>query len=66
MSLIKDHLKKLFKTKAGSIKILYGGSANEINSHDILKIRGVDGVLVGGASLDPQKFITIIKSTNAK
>jgi triosephosphate isomerase len=56
MLMIKDYLEQLFKSKASSIKILYGGSVNEINAKDILKIKGVDGVLVGGASLDPQKF----------
>lgn len=62
MLFIKNCLKQLFKTKASSIKVLYGGSVNEINAKDILKINGVDGVLVGGASLDPQKFWTIIAS----
>ena len=64
MLMIKQHLQKRFATKAKTIKILYGGSVNEINANDILKIEGVDGVLVGGASLDPQKFWTIISSTS--
>lgn len=59
---IKNYLSKLFPSKSSSIKILYGGSVNEINAKDILRIEGVDGVLVGGASLDPQKFWTIIQS----
>jgi triosephosphate isomerase len=42
---------------------LYGGSVNEKNAVDILKVTNVNGVLVGGASLDPQKFYTIIQST---
>ncbi|GHU35125.1 hypothetical protein FACS1894166_13310 [Bacilli bacterium] len=42
---------------------MYGGSANENNAASIMAIKGVDGVLVGGASLDPQKFYTIAKAT---
>jgi triosephosphate isomerase len=42
---------------------LYGGSVNEKNAAEILKVKNVDGVLVGGASLDPQKFYQIIQST---
>jgi len=36
--------------------ILYGGSANEKNASEILAIENVDGLLVGGASLCPEKF----------
>ena len=36
--------------------ILYGGSANPDNIQEIAAIDGVDGVLVGGASLDVEKF----------
>ena len=39
--------------------IIYGGSVNENNSSEILKIS--DGVLVGSASLDIEKFYQIIK-----
>lgn len=62
MKSIKQYLSHLFASKSSHIKLLYGGSVNEINAKDILAIEGVDGVLVGGASLDPQKFWTIIQS----
>ena len=42
--------------------ILYGASVNPLNVGDIVAIRNVDGVLVGGASLKPQEFVTIIES----
>lgn len=42
-----------------NVPIIYGGSVNENNSSDILKIS--DGVLVGSASLDVDKFYQIIK-----
>lgn len=47
---------------AGAIKILYGGSVNAENSGAYLKEGGVDGLLVGGASLDAQEFTKIVKS----
>jgi len=36
--------------------LLYGGSANPSNIKEIISIAGVDGVLVGSASLDVEKF----------
>jgi triosephosphate isomerase len=41
-------------------KILYGGSVNDKNSGEFLARGGVDGVLVGGASLRAEKFLKII------
>lgn len=43
--------------------LLYGGSVKPENAKEILGIRGVDGVLVGSASLDPVNFSQIVKST---
>lgn len=48
---------------AKDMHILYGGSVKPENSNEILSINGVDGVLVGGASLDPLSFYEIICST---
>jgi triosephosphate isomerase len=60
---IKKILLDIFPQTADQIKVLYGGSVNEHNAQAILKLNGVDGVLVGGASLDPNKFYKIITST---
>lgn len=46
---------------AGSV-ILYGGSVRPGNIQDLMAAPGVDGVLVGGASLDPQAFAAICDS----
>ena len=43
-------------------KILYGGSINSTNSRDILKLKEIDGALVGGASLNPKEFDMIAQS----
>ena len=49
--------------KLQKIKVLYGGSVNSKNVKEIVKIRGIDGLLVGRASLNPKKFIDIIKKS---
>ncbi len=46
---------------AHSLKILYGGSVDEKNSEGFMKEGGVAGLLVGRASLNPKKFIEIVK-----
>ncbi len=50
------------KTLKTNIPILYGGSVNSKNARGYLKEAGMNGLLVGGASLDPQEFIKIIKA----
>lgn len=47
------------KRKGGSIAILYGGSVNPQNVKDLIDQKDIDGVLVGGASLDPATFAKI-------
>lgn len=47
---------------ATQIPVLYGGSIDSDNSPDILLQPTVDGLLIGGASLDAEQFISIIKN----
>lgn len=47
---------------AESMRLLYGGSVNAENAAEILAIDGVDGALVGGASLKADSFLAIVKS----
>jgi triosephosphate isomerase len=49
---------------ASQIKILYGGSVNAANAGKFLEEGGVDGLLVGRESLEPDKFGEIIKIAN--
>jgi triosephosphate isomerase len=44
---------------SAAIPILYGGSVKPENAAELLAVEGVDGVLVGGASLDPHGFARI-------
>jgi triosephosphate isomerase len=48
------------KEQAERTRILYGGSVNADNAAELLALPDVDGALVGGASLEPQSFATII------
>ncbi len=45
---------------AESLRILYGGSVTPENGAALLAVPGVDGALVGGASLDANKFIPLL------
>lgn len=47
---------------ANSIKILYGGSVNANNAPDLLAMEHIDGLLIGGASLDANEFLKIINA----
>ena len=44
-------------------KILYGGSVNQKNVKQIVKIKEINGFLIGGASLSVKKFVDIIKKS---
>ena len=62
---IRTVIRKLYGAKiARAISILYGGSMNEKNAYDLLAQPDIDGGLIGGASLVPEKFVKIIESAN--
>lgn len=46
---------------AASVRILYGGSVKSSNVAGIMAKADVDGALVGGASLDPDEFVGIVR-----
>jgi triosephosphate isomerase len=50
------------ETAGRTLRILYGGSVKPSNAAGILALAGVDGALVGGASLKAADFLQIIKS----
>lgn len=49
---------------ASQVLILYGGSVNEKNAASLFAMPDVDGGLVGGASLNAQQFVEIVKCIN--
>src|SRR5262249_54938777 len=56
----KKILQKLCK-KGTDIPILYGGSVTPENASLLSQVKNVDGVLVGGASLNANSFISIMR-----
>lgn len=59
---IRTELTDLYDARtAAGIRLLYGGSVKAANAAAILRERDVDGLLVGGASLDPAEFASIVR-----
>ena len=62
---IRSVIRKLYGSKiARATSILYGGSMNDKNAYDLLAQPDIDGGLIGGASLVPEKFLKIIEAAN--
>lgn len=63
---VLDFVKNIISKKPffneDNIKFIYGGSVSPDNAQEILNSKIIDGVLVGGASLDATKFVDIIKA----
>ena len=62
-----SYIRSIFKDKYGvniakALSILYGGSCNPNNAHEIFSKEDVDGGLIGGASLNANDFSQIINS----
>jgi len=57
---VKTILDDMFGHSSGEIPILYGGSVNENNAAELIQTEGVDGFLIGGASLKEDSFCSII------
>lgn len=50
------------QTIAPGKPVLYGGSTNPDNAGSLIRLAGVDGLMVGSASLSPDAFFSICKS----
>ena len=64
ISKVKEFISKKSFFNEEKIKFIYGGSVSPDNSYEILNSKIIDGALVGGASLDVDKFIKIIESVD--
>ena len=63
-----DHIRNRLRERFGdgdTITVLYGGSVKGANAESILGVANVDGVLVGGASLQAEEFATIFRGGQA-
>ena len=61
---IRLHIGQIFgQDTASHCRIIYGGSVKQTNVAETVSQPDVDGVLVGGASLDPKSFLQIVEKT---
>lgn len=59
-AVVRKNLEKRFPAQGKEIRILYGGSVKPENTKEILSLDNVNGVLVGGASLQAESFSRIV------
>lgn len=59
---IRDILAAENGTIADSVRIVYGGSVKASNAAELFAMPDIDGGLVGGASLDSEQFLSIIRA----
>ncbi len=59
--MIREQVRARFgEDRASAVRILYGGSVKPENVKSLMAKEEIDGVLVGGASLDPGSFAAIV------
>ena len=64
IGLVRRTIVDLWSAEAGEdTRILYGGSVTAANTTEFLSQPEIDGALVGGASLKPDEFISIVRQT---
>ena len=61
-TLLRTELREMIGTRGNEIPILYGGSVNATNAAGLLAAPEVDGLLVGGASVDAASWLTIAQT----
>lgn len=67
VNVIRHNIKELYGVKAAeSVRVLYGGSTNASSAFDLLNLEGIDGLLVGGASLNYHEFSGIVEAAFRK
>jgi triosephosphate isomerase len=62
---IRGRMEALLGSAGRAVRLLYGGSVKPSNAKEILSTKGVDGVLVGGASLKAADFLAIVEGASA-
>ena len=61
---IRQTVKEVAPAQADTVRILYGGSVNAESAADLFEHAEIEGVLVGGASLDNRQFAAIIRAAS--
>lgn len=61
--IIRSNICQLYGKKTSEqVRVLYGGSVNASNARGLVEIKGVDGLLIGGASLNYLEFSGIVEA----
>ena len=60
--LLRSELRQMIGTRGDEIPILYGGSVNASNAASLLDAQEVDGLLVGGASVEAASWLAIAQT----
>ena len=61
IQIVHQYIRCKLREKGLNAKILYGGSVTPENTKELLEDPDIDGLLVGGASLDAKSFVQICK-----
>jgi triosephosphate isomerase len=61
-TLLRSELRQMIGTRGDAIPILYGGSVNPTNAASLLAASEVDGLLVGGASVEAASWLAIAQA----
>jgi triosephosphate isomerase len=61
-SVIREVMAEMVGSASNETPILYGGSVNTGNCSSLLAAEGIDGLLVGGASLDVDAWVTTCRT----
>jgi triosephosphate isomerase len=59
---LRSGLKERFGAMGDNARLLYGGSVKPDNARELMAVAGVDGALVGGASLKSADFLAIARA----
>jgi triosephosphate isomerase len=64
--ILRARLQERLGLAGAQVPILYGGSVKPANAGELMAAQDVDGVLVGGASLDPADFAAIVDAAPSR
>lgn len=59
---IREKLSQVMGTESEEVSILYGGSVKPNNAQELFSQKDIDGGLIGGASLNAEDFLQIVRS----
>ena len=65
VAFVRSRVRENLGAAADQVRVLYGGSVKAANIDELMAQPDIDGVLVGGASLDPAEFARIARFETA-